>query len=345
MKIAVYTIALNEIHEVDGWAAANQEADHRVVVDTGSTDGTADALREKGVTVFDAAIIPWRFDDAFNTALALVPRDVDVCFRLDMDERPRPGWRQAIETEFDETATLLRYPYYWSRQISFYCDRIHRRRGYRWKGPTHEGLVWRGEGHEHHKFIETVTVDHFQKPRTRPNDMALLREACREYPDDSRLLLYFARELAWHKQDDEAQAALRRFQQLSNYPNDLAYSYRLLAGVDRANQLAHLETAKRFDPNASADLELATYWYEQDWPLCYQHITECLNKLQEIGNWTDDLRLKTAYPYDIACIAAWNMGEIGAAHRYAQEAAKRNPEDQRLATNVLLLQHAVSQLE
>ena len=41
MKIAVYTIALNEIRNVERYLAACADADTIVVADTGSTDGTA----------------------------------------------------------------------------------------------------------------------------------------------------------------------------------------------------------------------------------------------------------------------------------------------------------------
>ena len=265
---------------------------------------------------------------------ALVPRDVDVCFRLDMDERPRSGWRQAIETEFDADTTMLRYPYNWSRQINFYCDRVHRRQGYRWRGATHEGLIWRGDGPERQKFIHSMTVDHFQKPKNRPNDLRLLQEAVSENPRDAQLRLYYARELVW-KNALEASNELKEFQSLSKVDCDLAYSYRLLAKVDPLNQLAHLETAERLDPSASVYLDLADYWYDkQDWSRCHHSIQTCLSKFQAIGNWTDDLRLRTCYPHDIACVAAWNIGAIDVALMQAQKAIDLNPSDPRLQTNL-----------
>ena len=93
MKVAVYTIALNEAGHVDRWATSAVDADYRIVADTGSDDGTVDLLRSAGVTVHRIAIRPWRFDDARNAALALIPDDVDVCCTMDMDEFLEPGWR------------------------------------------------------------------------------------------------------------------------------------------------------------------------------------------------------------------------------------------------------------
>jgi hypothetical protein len=40
LKIAVYTIALNESAHVERWANSAADADYRIVADTGSTDDT-----------------------------------------------------------------------------------------------------------------------------------------------------------------------------------------------------------------------------------------------------------------------------------------------------------------
>jgi hypothetical protein len=90
LKVVVYAIALNEAMHVDRWAGSAIDTDYRVVADTGSTDGTVERLEKAGVTVHKIAIRPWRFDDARNAALALVPADADVCVTMDM-ERPRSG--------------------------------------------------------------------------------------------------------------------------------------------------------------------------------------------------------------------------------------------------------------
>ena len=92
MKIAVYTIALNEVKHVERWMNATKDADLRIVADAGSTDGTQELLRSMGAIVYDISVQPWRFDTARNTALSLVPADVDVCLSLDMDEVPSPNF-------------------------------------------------------------------------------------------------------------------------------------------------------------------------------------------------------------------------------------------------------------
>ena len=93
MKVAVYTIALNEAAHAERWANSAVDADYRIVADTGSTDDTVERLTRAGVTVHRIAIRPWRFDDARNAAMALIPDDVDVCCSMDMDRWLAPGWR------------------------------------------------------------------------------------------------------------------------------------------------------------------------------------------------------------------------------------------------------------
>ena len=51
MKIAVYAIAKNEEKHLARWQEVCKEADHVVLLDTGSTDNTVSAARELGLTV------------------------------------------------------------------------------------------------------------------------------------------------------------------------------------------------------------------------------------------------------------------------------------------------------
>src|SRR5258708_35588682 len=113
MKIAVYTIALNEAAHAERWANSAADADYRIVADTGSTDDTVERLTNAGVTVHRIAVRPWRFDVARNAAMALIPDDVDVCLTLDMDRFLEPGWRSNREAEWtpDTTALFCRVVY------------------------------------------------------------------------------------------------------------------------------------------------------------------------------------------------------------------------------------------
>ena len=55
---------------MDRWVDSMSEADGIYVTDTGSTDGTVERMRRRGVHVFCEKIEPFRFDTARNIALS-----------------------------------------------------------------------------------------------------------------------------------------------------------------------------------------------------------------------------------------------------------------------------------
>jgi glycosyltransferase involved in cell wall biosynthesis len=114
MKVAIYTIALNERQFVDTWFEAAKDADYLMIADTGSTDGTVERARELGIHVVDVRVSPWRFDDARNAALAALPIDIDMCISLDMDEVITPNWRAPLEAAWERGVTRPRYKHIWS---------------------------------------------------------------------------------------------------------------------------------------------------------------------------------------------------------------------------------------
>ena len=97
MKVIVYAISKNESAFVDRWMDSMSEADGVYVLDTGSDDDTVGKLRARGAHTEVGVVSPWRFDEARNRSLALVPDDADICVCTDLDEKFRSGWRAALE--------------------------------------------------------------------------------------------------------------------------------------------------------------------------------------------------------------------------------------------------------
>jgi len=77
LKIAVYSIALNEEQFVEQWYQSAKEADYLLIADTGSSDRTVEIAKFLGINVVEISIKPWRFDDARNASLAVIPSDID----------------------------------------------------------------------------------------------------------------------------------------------------------------------------------------------------------------------------------------------------------------------------
>ena len=86
-KLAVYSICKNEKNNLLTYLTAAEEADYIVILDTGSTDGTWEALQEyaesphwKSKLIIGQKIYsPWRFDIPRNDNLAMIPADAEIC--------------------------------------------------------------------------------------------------------------------------------------------------------------------------------------------------------------------------------------------------------------------------
>ena len=137
-KIIVYAISKNEESFVDRWYESMKEADQIYVLDTGSTDKTVEKLKSHNIYVKQEIINPWRFDIARNKSLDLVPLDADICICTDLDEVFQKGWREKLEESWNDKITRAKYNYNWyidednNPKISYYLDKIHTRKNYRW---------------------------------------------------------------------------------------------------------------------------------------------------------------------------------------------------------------------
>jgi hypothetical protein len=338
MKIGVYALAKNELKHVEAWAESCREADVRVVTDTGSTDGTVEALVQHGVTVCNGYVVPWRWDDAHNLSLNHVPPDVDVCVRLDLDERLQPGWREAIEREWDGTHNCLRYRYVWSWKadgtpgLVFNADRVHARNGFRWTAATHEGLVcWTGDKKQ--RIIEGLEIHHHRDAgKKHVTDLALLRVAVREAPHDARAWWYLAREMEWAG-DPQAAATFTHYLGMpGGIWTERAYAYRALWRL--TGDLQHLHHAAKEATGEPDAWQQIAFWHymRQEWRECHAFAVQAIDANGESTHATDPEAKTKAY--DLAAVAAWNLGLRPEALRLAREAVARCPGDPRLANNV-----------
>jgi glycosyltransferase involved in cell wall biosynthesis len=230
--IAVYAIMRNEEPHVERWARSVQHADYVVVLDTGSSDGTIEALVDLDIEVHCAAFRPFRFDDALNAALALVPEDIDVVMRLDADETITDGWHTAIGEAYDPR--ICRYRTHvvnhgpgWGEMWRSY---IHARHGLRWRYPTHELLVGPTA------FVDIdATVHHWPIEGPKPHygtDLQTLTDAVAEYPGDERMAFYFARQLFYAGRYPECRAEMMRFLSFATWEPDRCEAFRILAAID-----------------------------------------------------------------------------------------------------------------
>ena len=315
MKIAVYTIAKNEEQFVERWAESAKDADYRFILDTGSTDKTVTKARKAGVAVSVANISPWRFDDARNAALALLPDDIDYCIALDMDEVLIPGWREELE-KVSESATRPRYKYTWSWNgdkpgLQYGGDKIHKRHGYRWKHPVHEVIVT-DRSTEVQEWIKLEIHHHPDNTKSRGQYLPLLELAVQEDPTDDRNAYYLAREYFFNGMLDKAKGMFETHLRLpkAQWGPERAASYRYLAKCDPQFAEEYLRRATQEAPGRrEALVEMAQHYYSKgDWEECLNTANKAIAIEEKPLDYLCEEFAWGALPYDLMAIAAHNLG-------------------------------------
>jgi tetratricopeptide (TPR) repeat protein len=347
MKIGVYALAKNEIKHAAEWAASCRDADVRVVTDTGSTDGTVEALEAAGVTVARGYVCPWRWDDAHNLSLNHLPPDLDIAIRLDLDERIQPGWREAVERAWAEGINNLRYHYVWSwapdgsEGLTFHCDRVHARRGFRWAQATHEGLIcWNGDKVQ--AFAEGLQIHHHRDAgKKHVTDLTLLEVAVREAPHDARAQWYLARELDYAGRAEAADAFRQYLTMPGGTATERSYAERSLYRLTGDEQ--HLHNAAKEAPGEPDGWERLAWvnYQRREW-----RNVEGFARQATVADWpsthcTDPQAQAKAL--DLLSVALWELGKRQEALRYAKQAAARWPGDERVANNVAAMERILAQ--
>ena len=344
MKIAVYAISKNEEQFVERFCESAKDADLILIADTGSTDGTADRARALGATVHDICITPWRFDLARNAALALIPRDYDVCISLDLDELLEPGWREEIERVWTEGTTRLRYMFDWGCGISFYYEKIHAKHGYMWHHPCHEYPIPDGRIEEVWAQTDFLLAVHKPDPtKSRSQYMDLLELSVREDPACPRNAFYYARELSFHARWQESTDACKAYLALprATWMNERCYAYRVMGrcyselGQPREAEKAFHAAAGEAPNTREPWCELAMLAYREcRWEECFAFSMRALRIKDRLKVYTCDPAVWGSQPHDLASISAWHLGMNEICIEQAKIAVDLEPENDRLRANL-----------
>lgn len=346
LKICVYAISKNEEMFVERFCNSAKDADLILIADTGSTDKTVDLAEQCGAQVHQICITPWRFDDARNAALALIPKDIDICVSLDLDEELQPGWREEIERVWTEDTTRLRYKFDWGAGIAFFYEKIHARHGYRWTHPCHEYpipyLI-----DEQYAQTDMLLVIHKPDPtKSRGQYLHLLEMSVKEDPIDPRNAFYYARELSFHSQWERAIEECHRYLALpgATWPNERCYAYRVISrcynelgdwdNAIKAARLGVVEAPYTREPWC----EIAKLSYQRhNWAECYGAAMSALAIEQREWVYTVDPEVWGAMPHDYASIAAWHLGMREEALKHIKLAIDLSPDDERLKANLAFM--------
>jgi len=349
-KICIYAISKNEAQFVARWANSGKDADLLLVADTGSTDATVEECKKAGVQVHEICITPWRFDHARNASIALIPKDIDICISLDLDEIMEPGWREEIERVWTPQTTRLNYFFDWGCGVKFRYEKIHARHGYFWHHPCHEYPVFDKRINEIYAYTDKLLVSHHPDPtKSRGQYLDLLALSVKEDPVCPRNAFYYARELSFYSRWDDSIFELKRYLALpgATWITERSYAMRTLAkcyegkGEAAEAEAWWLRSAAEAPNTREPWCGLSNYYYTHArWQECYGAALRALAIKDREFVYTVDPAVWGAHPYDLASIAAWNLGLKEEAVKYVKEAIAFDPNDVRLQNNLKAMEAA-----
>lgn len=355
MKIAIYTIALNELQFVDKWYESAKGADYLLIADTGSTDGTVERAKELGINVVDVRVSPWRFDDARNAALAALPLDIDYCISLDMDEVITPNYREVLEEMWKNGVTRPRYKHIWSWNedgtpgLEFSYDHIHTRKNYRWRHPVHECLYVYGR-EEVQQWAEGLETHHHPDPtKSRSQYLPLLKMSVQEDPYNDRNAFYYGRELYFYGRYQEAAVELKRHLSLptATWAPERAASMRFIGkSLPAEAEIWFRKAIEQAPGRREPFVDLAKLYYDrQDWGNCLDVCNQALEIKEKPLEYLCEADSWGSKPHDFAAIAAYRLGKFEEALEHAKNAVAIDPDEERLKKNLEFCEQAVSSLK
>jgi tetratricopeptide (TPR) repeat protein len=342
MKVAVYTIALNEEQFVERWYNSAKDADYLLIADTGSSDRTVELAESFGINVVNISVNPWRFDVARNKALGALPDDIDYCISLDLDEVLEGDWRGELEKAYEVGSTRPRYNYTWSfnpdgtKGLTFAGDKIHARHGYYWKHPVHEVITTDKE--EYHYYTELELHHHPDPTKSRAQYLPLLELSIQENPNDDRNAHYLAREYYFHGRYEEAAREFKRHLSLptATWRAERSASMNMLAECepqDKEHWL--LRSCAEAPERRESWVAVAQYYLDNNrW---VPALTSAMRALEITERPMEYLNQPEAWgwkPHDVAAVASYYLGMREQAIKHGNDALQFAPDDQRLLKNM-----------
>lgn len=312
MKIAVYTIALNEEKFVERWYESAKDADYLLIADTGSTDKTIKIAKKLGINVVKISIKPWRFDDARNAALASLPDEIDYCVSMDMDETLSEGWREKLETM---TGDQIEYKFNITFKDedethpddTFVNNRIHKRHGFRWIYLMHEAIV-PDRTEVKQEFCKGLEVSHhpdIEKSREQYNQM--IEDAYNEYKD-ARYHIYQCHQLLQFNRIEEARKVAKSLIKLKDVRKiDVALAYRILGLTGKFKIFYFIKSIIKY-PTRETYNSLAIHHYNKErWFLSYYFSKKANDIIVKTSSIFRDISAWGALPFNIMMSSKHNM--------------------------------------
>lgn len=346
-KIVVYAICKNEEKFVDRWYESMKEADDIYVLDTGSTDKTVEKLKKHGVHVVKKKIEPWRFDNARNESLKIIPDKYDIYVCTDLDEVLLNGWREKLIKNWKDDTTRARYNYNWRLNeegrplVNFYTDKIHKRKGYKWMHPVHEVLT--STEKERFVTIDEITLNHYPDiNKSRKSYLSLLELSVKEDPLDDRNMHYLGREYMyygeWNKSIDTLIKHLNM--KTATWKDERCASMRFIARSYK--NLGRLEESRMWLNKAileapylrEAWIERGILEYEnENYKEAIHYLESGLKIKSHTKTYINEKYSWDETPYDILSICYFNIKNYIKSLDNINKALEINPKEKRIINN------------
>lgn len=355
-KVCVYAICKNEEKFVSRWVNSMKEADAIYVLDTGSTDDSAKKLKELGVNVEVKEIKPWRFDVARNASLDLVPEDTDICICTDLDEVFESGWREKLEARWNDNVDKVKYNYNWSFDeygkpaTTFFIEKIHRRKGYRWYHPVHEVLTVKEN--ENSILAPEITLNHYpDQAKSRGSYLPLLELSVEEDPNDDRNMHYLGREYMYYGKYNEAIDTLIRHLNLptAKWDAERCASMRFIArcyihlGRRKEAEMWLKEAIKEASYLREGYVELAQiYSDDKRFEEAYELLKEAFLIKEKAPVYINEAFAWNDYIDELMGIICFHLRRYPESLYYMEEALKKNENSERIKENCKMINHQLN---
>ena len=329
--------------------------DRWVIVDTGSTDATREIIHKEMAGVpgelHDKPFVD--FSTTRNEALDLAGTSTEFILWLDADDELENGKALRAFLARERGAKGPDREAYYVRirmGITFDSARLLRARaGWRFRGVVHEVLTHPDRPPPTHR-VPDACIDHHpeadavERSRKRwERDVGLLEKALANEPNDTRAAFYLANTLFWLHRYDEAEKAFIRRISLGGWREELFESRLMLAKIAAAQHRSWLEVQSKyldahlFAPHRAEPLHAIATHHEA----LKQHALTFLfaRRGYELPFPKQDTLFIDEEVYtwkmaDLVASSAYWIGEFAIGEEAARKAARAQPKDPRLQTNL-----------
>lgn len=378
LNFSICLIARNESKTLPRLLGSLKEFQERggkiLLLDTGSTDNTAQIARDSGcevhevgekfVTIVDEELAKklndhfivenekpiveigqklFDYASARNYIADFAPTDViatpdcdEIYTKFDIDKIQEAIANGADQLEYN---FVFSHDQFGNEVIKFMHCKFYNRKKLKWQGVVHEVLV----GTAQRQFLDEsiIKLEHWQNHETnRTGYLRGLALDCFLNPDNDRNSHYLGREMLWTGRPKSAIKELKRHIGMDKWPTERAQS---MIFIGDANIVLNNDEEAIDWYNKSFQLEpkrreavmrLADYFYKKGDAQKVACYCAMALEIGESGFYANDLSQYTNYPHELMYWAQWNLGNKEKSKEHWQKAFNYQPHNDKYLTDI-----------